>query len=102
MIRERHVDPHRDAVGVDERAVLRIRERSAAGGDDEVAHRLQELQDLAFDGAEVRLAALREDVGDRPALARFDQIVDVLGPPSQARASARAIVLLPLAMNPTR
>ena len=53
--------------------------------------------------AEVRLSLPREDVGDRPPLARFDQLVDVLGPPAETGGdSARATVLLPAAMNPTR
>ena len=51
----------------------------------DVAHRQQQLQDLALDAAEVRLALAREDVGDRPPLARFDQLVDVLGAPAEPR-----------------
>ena len=45
----------------------------------------EQLQDLALDGAEVRLAVPREDVGDRPPLARFDQLVDVLRAPAEPR-----------------
>ena len=67
------------------RAVLGVGERAAAGRDDDVAHRLQELEDLAFDRAEVRLAVLREDLGDRQPLAPLDEIVDVLGSPAQPR-----------------
>ena len=36
-------------------------------------------------GAEVRLATAREDVGDGPPLACFDQLVDVLGAPAEPR-----------------
>ena len=80
---ERHVEPDRHAVHVHRRAILGVHERPAAGRDDDVAERQQQLEDLALDGAEVRLALPGEDVGDGPALARFDQLVDVLGPPAQ-------------------
>ena len=43
----------------------------------------QELENVALDGAEVRLSLLREDVGNGPALACFDELVHVFGPPAQ-------------------
>ena len=48
----------------------------------------------ALDGAEVRLAVLREDLGDRLALALLDQLVDVAARQPRRRASARATVRL--------
>ena len=68
---------------VDRAAVVGLDERAAAGGHDDVAQRQQDPEDLALDRAEVRLAELREDLRDRPPLARFDQLVDVLGPPAE-------------------
>jgi hypothetical protein len=50
-----------------------------------VAERQQQLEDIALDGAEVRFSLLGEDVRDRPPLAGFDELVDVLGPPAEAR-----------------
>ena len=50
-----------------------------------MTHREEQLQDLPFDGPEVRLAAPREDVRNRPSLARFDQLVDILRPPAKPR-----------------
>ena len=51
----------------------------------------------------MRLAVLREDIGDGHVLALFDQIVDIDVLPSRdACASARASVVLPAAMKPTR
>ena len=47
--------------------------------------RQQQAQDLALDGAEVRLAVPGEDVRHRPPLARLDQLVDVLGAPAESR-----------------
>ncbi len=82
---ERQIDPDRDAVEVDRAAILGVGERAAAGGDNELADRLENAQDLALDRSKVRLALLREDLRDRAALARFHQIVDVLGAPAEAR-----------------
>ena len=48
-----------------------------------MAQRQQQVQDLPLDGAEVRLALAREDVGDRAALACLDQLVDVLDAPAE-------------------
>ena len=48
-----------------------------------MAERQQQLEDIALDGAEIGLALLGEDVRDGPAFARFDELVDVLGPPAQ-------------------
>ena len=64
--------------------------------------RQQPAQHVAFDGAEVRLAAPREEVGHRAALARLDQLVDVLDAPVEAPTERRASVVLPAPMNPTR
>ena len=103
QIRERHVDPDRHAVEVDRRPVVGVGERAAAGGDDDVAHGLEEAEDLASRPIGSRLALAREDIGDGHALAPLDEIVDVLRTRQRSRAaSARATVLLPLAMNPTR
>ena len=85
------------------RAIVGIGERAAAGRDDDVTHRLEEPEDLALDRAEVRLAVLarrcrrssaaRAARSDRRCLRHCQR---------RRAASARAIVLLPLAMNPTR
>jgi hypothetical protein len=69
---------------VDGRAVVRVHECSASGGDDDVTHREQELQNVALERPEIRFPALREDLRNRPAFARLDELVDVLGPPAQA------------------
>ncbi len=100
---EGHVQPDRHAVHVHRRAILGVHEGPAACRDDGVAEREQELENVALDGAEVRFSLLREDVGDGPALACFDQLVDVFGPPAETcgRVPARRS-LLPAAMNPTR
>jgi len=82
---ERHVQPHRRAVGVDRRAILRIDERPAAGRDDRVARVQLILEHGALDRPEVRLAAPREDVRDRHMLARFDHFVDVRRAPVEPR-----------------
>ena len=99
---DRHVEPDRQAVQIDGGAVVGVDEGAAARGDDDVPQRQQDLEDLAFHGAEVRLAGAREDIGDGPPLARLDQLVDVLGAPAEPRRQARATVVLPAAMNPTR
>ena len=69
-----------------ERAQVGVDERPAAGRDHHVPGRQQLLHDLAFDGAEVRLAVRREDRRDGPALARLDAVVDVLDAPAEAAA----------------
>ena len=51
----------------------------------------------------MRFAVLREDVGHGQPLALLDQLVDVDGAASPgASPGARATVVLPAAMNPTR
>src|SRR5438045_2270494 len=50
---ERYVEPDRDAVGVDRRAVLHVGERAAAGRDDDVAGANLVEQNLSFDVTEV-------------------------------------------------
>jgi hypothetical protein len=82
---QRHVEPDREAVHVDGGAVLRVHERPAPGGDDGMPQRQQQPQDLALHRAKMRFAALHENLRHRPALARLDQLVDVVGAPAQAR-----------------
>jgi hypothetical protein len=102
QIDERHIDPDGTPSRCDQRAIVRVHEGAAAGRDDDVAERLQQTQDVALDRTKVRLALLREDFGDGAALALFDELVDVFVRQPSRVASARATVLLPLAMNPTR
>ena len=71
---------------VDQRPIVGVGERAAAGGHDGVAQREQPAEDFALGRPEVRLSARGEDVGHRAALARLDQLVDVLDAPSQAPA----------------
>ncbi len=73
----RHVQPDRQTVPVDGGPILWVGKGAAAGGDDEMARGKLLEEDRALDGAKVRLAVMREDAGDRVALARFDQLVDV-------------------------
>lgn len=80
---ERHVQPHRETVSVDRRAVFRIGECSAACGDDDVAKWEKQTEDLALDRPKVQFSVARENVGNSPSLPRFDQLVDVLGPPAE-------------------
>ena len=79
-----------------------IDERAAAGRDDEVPGLELVGEHGAFERPEVRLAVAREDVGDGHVLALLDQLVDVDGAQSSRLASARASVVLPAAMKPTR
>ena len=80
---EGHVDPDRQAVGVDGRAILGIDERAAAGRNDGMPLRQQRPDDLPLDGAKVRLPFAREDFGDRAPLARFDEHIHVFGAPAE-------------------
>ena len=57
---------------------------------------------LTLELAEIGLAVLGEDRRDRPPLARLDPLVDVLDAPAEPRPRARATVVLPAPMNPTR
>ena len=74
------------AVEVDGVSVVGVREGAAAGRDDGVAQGQQQAQNLALHRAEVRLAVPGEDVSDRHALARLDELVDVFGAPAEPRA----------------
>ena len=85
QIGERHVDPHRHAVDVDHPAVVRVGERAAARGDDDVRI------GWTIRGCRVRPpGSTARPAGRRSrrscALARFDEIVDVLQSPAQAPA----------------
>src|SRR5262249_9034250 len=80
---KRHVEPDRQSVQVDGRAILGIHERPAARRDDDVSKRQQQTDDIAFHAAEVWLTVPGEDISNRAAFARLDQLVDVFGPPSQ-------------------
>ena len=80
---ERHVEPDRQTVPVHRRPVVRIDERAAARGHDDVAQGQEQLQDLALECPEVGLAVPAEDVRHRPAFARFDQLVHVLRMPAE-------------------
>ena len=80
---DRHVEPDRQAVQIDRAAVFGLDEGAAARGHDDVAQRQEDLENLSFHGAEVRLAGAGEDVRDGPALARFDQLVDILRAPAE-------------------
>ena len=56
----------------------------------------------ALDRPEIRLALAREDRRDRAPFPRLDALVDVFDPPVEPLAQARASVVLPAAMKPTR
>ena len=83
---QRHVEPDREPVPIDQRAVLEVGKCAAAGRDDRVAEREQLEEHLALDVAEVRLAFAREDLGDRAVLAGLDALVDVFRAPAEPRA----------------
>ena len=63
---------------------------------------MQQLDDIPLDAPEIGFPVAREDVGNRQPLPRLDQLVHVLDAPPQPRPSARATLVLPAAMNPTR
>src|SRR5947209_2330992 len=71
------VEPDSGAVGLDDRAVLRVDERAAAGRHHGVPDGHLIGQHRAFDPAKVRLTVLREDVRHRSPFALLDELVDV-------------------------
>ena len=66
-----------------------IDERTAAGGDHDVAFRQQIEQYLALGASEVRLALLGEDRRHAATLPGLDALIDVLGAPADAVAERR-------------
>ncbi len=80
---ERHIEPHGCAVGLHDRAILRIHKGAAAGRDHAVAQRNVFGEHGAFDVAEVRLAVAMEDFRDGEMLALLDLLVDIDEAPVQ-------------------
>jgi hypothetical protein len=74
---ERHIEPHRSAVGLDDGAILRIHERPAAGRDDGMAQRHLVREYGPFYTAEVRLAVPLKNLSDGEMLALLDLFVDI-------------------------
>ena len=91
---ERYIEPNRDAVVLNRCTVLRIDERAAARGDDDVAQGQQDLNNLALDGSKIGLAGARSRASISSSMSTARQ--------SSRFASALASVDLPAAMNPTR
>src|SRR5262249_40030804 len=81
---ERHVQPDRRTVLLDRRAVLRVDERPAAGGDHGMPGRDLLQQHGSLRGAGVGLAASGEDRCHALPLALLDQLVDINETPSEA------------------
>ena len=67
-----------DALGTDELAHARRDDEAAAARDDRAVFRQQAFDNLALEGAEMLLAVLGEDVGDRNAGQLLDQFVGVV------------------------
>ena len=81
-----YIKPDRDAVAIDQGAVVAVGVGPAAGGDHHVSRRQEIGQDRPLDRSEMRLAPPREDLGHRQSLTPFHQRVDVLYPPAQPHA----------------
>src|SRR5205085_11799232 len=78
---EWHVQPDGDAVLIDDGAIMRIGEGPAARRHDDMRRPYLIQQHRALRGAEVRLAAPRENIRDRHVLTLLDLLVDVEAAP---------------------
>lgn len=79
---QRNIQPRNSTIREHERAIVRLDERAASRGNDDVSFRQKLTKDVPFDGPKVHLAFLRENRGNRAAFARLDTLVDIFGAPT--------------------
>ena len=83
---QRNIEPGDRAVGKHQRPVVRLGERAAAGGDDDLPLRQQIAEHVALLLAEIGFTALGKRSRRPIAAPRFDAIVNVLDTPAEPAA----------------
>jgi len=73
----RHIQPDRHPIAIDDRTVLWIHKCAASGGDHEVPGGHLFHQHLALDGAEVGFAMLGKNGRDRLVLVPLDELIHI-------------------------
>lgn len=80
----RHIEPDREAVTVDDGAIFGVDEGAAAGRNDEVTMGELIEKDRSLGSSEIWFAVARKNGRDGLVLSLFDHVVDVNGPPVEA------------------
>ena len=85
-LRKRQVQPCHGTIGQHQRPVVRLDERAAARGHDDVPNRHQLAERHALQLPEIGLSLLRENRGHAAVLPGLDALVDVFHAPAGALA----------------